>query len=559
MSGLPAQTAVLIVGAGPTGLTLGISLRQRGVGCILIDKLPAALPWSRALGLHARTLEIFDALGVLDAVSARSLVQKAVHVHGERGPLFQLDLTVLDAPHPQVLSCPQAEVDACLEDRFTALGGMLVRGCELLDFTQDDTGVQARLAWAAGEHTLRAAIMVGCDGASSRVRHVLGISFDGVRYADHFLLADVDIDWPLARDASHGFLLAEGALIALPMPRGWRLIINQSEDDDLEPVPDLAPFRQRLAQCLEEPPTLGEPRWLSRFSIHRRLAGRYRRNRVLLAGDACHIQSPLGAQGMNTGIGDAFNLGWKLALFLRGVGGGALLDSYEQERRPVARQMLNAVDVLSRSSFARAAPLRGMRDTLLKLVGRQQGFGARLLRRASQLDVHYRQSPMVGEGSGMALLRRPAGPLPGDRVPDAPLTPAAGGMPGRVHDMLRDTRHQLLIQVPAVPDHAAVLTLFALATRLPQDFGECLGVQVIAAGDWPAALNELRAYPMTLWCDRDGAFRHRFGDGGHLWLMRPDGHLAYRAPLDDADELVGWLTDHFRRRSNAPSASHGSA
>src|SRR5690606_23723856 len=203
-------------------------------------------------------------------------------------------------------------------------------------------------------------------------------------------------------------------LIALPMPHGWRLIMNQTEDDDLQPVPDLASFRQRLAQCLDEPPALGEARWLSRFSIHRRLAGRYRSNRVLLAGDACHIQSPLGAQGLNTGIADAFNLGWQLALYLRGIGGRALLDSYEPARRPVAREMLNAVDVLSRSSFARTAPLRGVRDTVLRLAGRRPLFGARLLRRASQLDVHYHHSPLVGTSSSLATLRRLPGPRPGE-------------------------------------------------------------------------------------------------------------------------------------------------
>ncbi len=558
MSGLPAQTTVLIVGAGPTGLTLGISLRQQGVDCIIIDTLPAPLPWSRALGLHARTLEIFDALGVLDAVTARSLILKAVHVYGERGPLFSLDLTSLDAPHPHVLSCPQAEVELCLAARFTALGGMLIRGCELLDFSQSAAGVQARVRWAEAEHQLGAALMVGCDGASSRVRQILGISFDGVRYADHFLLADVDIDWPLARDATHGFLLAEGALIALPMPQGWRLVINQGAHDDLQPMPDLTPFRRRLALCLGEAPPLGEARWLSRFSIHRRLAGRYRSNRVLLAGDACHIQSPLGAQGMNTGIGDAFNLGWKLALYLRGIGGGALLDSYELERRPVARQMLNAVDVLSRSSFTRTAPLRGVRDTVLRMVGNRPGFSSRLLRRASQLDIHYSGSPLVGASASMVTQRRPAGPAPGARVPDALLAPVGEGPPVRLHGCLREARFQLLIQLPPHPDHATVLTLYALATRLPEDFDGLVGVQVIAAGEWPAELQDLTRSAFTLWQDSQGAFQARFGEGGHLWLVRPDGHLAYRAPLADADHLLMWLNAALRRRSNASAASVGS-
>lgn len=559
MKGWPTRTQVLISGAGPTGLTLGITLRQRGIDCLIVDKLPAPLPWSRALGLHARTQEILDALGVQAAISERSLAQRAVSVYGDRGPLFSLDLTVLDAPYPQVLSCPQAEVEACLANRFAELGGVLVRDCTLQDFTQDDDGVVAQLHWAAGDQYLRADVMVGCDGASSRVRDVLGISFDGVRYPDHFLLADLDIEWDLPRDSSHGFLLGEGALIAIPLPQGWRLIINQSDDEDLAPQLDIEPFRERLHYCLDTPPELGPPRWLSRFSIHRRLAGRYRRNRVLLAGDACHIQSPLGAQGMNTGIGDAFNLGWKLAAYLQGHGDGRLLDSYEQERRPVARQMLTAVDLLSKGSFTRAAPLRRVRDGLLRLAGNRPQLGARLVRRASQLDVNYRHSPIVARSSGDLPGRREKGPLPGDRVPDVALRAActddAGATSGRLHDGLRSGDFQLLIQLPETldTDHAAVLSIYALLTRLPDEFGGLLGVQLIAPGDWPNALKDLLTQPgsgsgMQLWCHAGEAFAERFGNEGRLWLMRPDGHLAFRGLLTDADELVGYLADLLARR-----------
>lgn len=559
VKGWPTRTQVLIIGAGPTGLTLGIALRQRGIECLILDKMPAPLPWSRALGLHARTQEILAALDVLDAVTARSLKQRAVSVYGDRGPLFSLDLTVLDAPYPHVLSCPQAEVEECLAARFAALGGMLVRDCELLDFRQDDEGVEARMHWAAQERFLRADLMVGCDGSASKVRDLLGISFDGERYPDHFVLADMDIDWPLARDSSHGFLLGDGALIAIPMPDGWRLIINQTDDEDLAPQLDLTPFRDRLAQCHAhfegEMPVLGEPRWLSRFSIHRRLAGRYRRNRVLLAGDACHIQSPLGAQGMNTGIGDAFNLGWKLAAYLQGHGDGRLLDSYEQERRPVARQMLAAVDLLSRSSFARAAPLRHLRNGVLRFAGNRPQLGARLVRRASQLDVNYRNSPIVTASSGAMVGRRQSGPEPGDRIPDAAWRAAADGRPGRLHECQRSGAFQLLIQLPAAADldHAAVLAIYALLARLPEEFGHLLGIQIMASeAVWPDKLRDLLDRPSPgaapgLWVAEGEGVARYFGDQGQLWLMRPDGHLAFRGPLTDADELMHYLADVYRR------------
>lgn len=542
---LPDTTDVLIVGAGPTGLTLAISLQRQGVDVTLVDKLPDRLPWSRALGLHARSLEIFDALGVLDSVRERSLIQQAVQVHNEQGPLFRLDLTQLDAPFPWVLSCPQAEVETCLEERLLAQGGRIHRHTELAGFSQDADGVTARLNDGTAWRDLRCRLLVGCDGARSLVREQLGLGFEGVEYPDHFLLADLDIDWSMDEQSSHGFLLGEGALIALPMPRGWRLIINQREQE-AEQAGELTlePFRDRLRQALGEAPTLENVRWLSRFSIHRRLVSRYRRNRVLLAGDACHIQSPLGAQGMNTGIAEAFNLGWKLPLFLQGIGGGRLLDSYEQERRPVARNMLYGVDVLSRTSFFRNRLLRGARDSLLKLVTGNEAMGRRLLRRASQLDVNYRHSPLVE--AGPEVRRGAPGPQPGDRMPDARLTYPDGIMGQRLQGLLRVPRHQLLVHLPDAA-HRDLVAVYALADRVLSEYGGYLSMVVVVPAPVDPQLKELADFNVQVLVDRQGEFRERYGAAGGLWLMRPDGHLAWRSRVDSADHLLDYLKRGFAR------------
>jgi 2-polyprenyl-6-methoxyphenol hydroxylase-like FAD-dependent oxidoreductase len=545
MNLMPRSTAVLIVGAGPTGLTLAIRLRQLGVDCVVIDRLVEPMPWSRALGLHARTLEIFHALDVLQAVRRHSTVQTAVTIHNDQGALLSLDLTTLEAPFPWVLSCPQGDVEVALTERFEALGGRVWRGVELQSFIQHGDAVVATLLVGDGTaHRLECALLVGCDGARSCVREQLGVDFDGVTDKDHFLLADLDIGWSLARHSSHGFLLAEGSLIALPMPDCWRLIINQASDEDTEGEVTLAPFRERLAAAFGECPPLGAPRWLTRFSIHRRLASRYRQNRVLLAGDACHIQSPLGAQGMNTGIGDAFNLAWKLALFLQGMGGGRLLDSYERERRPVARATLYSVDLLSRTSFARNRLLRAGRDWLLKFMNGRPALGARLLRRASQLDIHYRDSALVAAGTA-PWPQGKGGPEPGDRVPDVRLHSDTGDM--QLVDLLRDPRHYLLIQLDDRPDPQQLVAVYALADRVPGEFGAWLRTLVVAGTAPVASLRELAEFDVSMLFDQDGDFRRQFGSGAALWLLRPDGHLAFRASLADADQLLSWLRA-FRRR-----------
>jgi len=545
---------VLIVGAGPTGLTLGINLLRGGVPCRVIDKLPGRLPWSRALGLHARSQEIFDAMGVLDAVRRQSRTFEAIRVYGDKGrdkgALLSLPMGELPSPFPRLLCCPQPRIEAVLEERFRSLGGELWWDSELLDFQQDGSGVQARVRQHSEERQLEADLLVGCDGAHSRVRELLGLPFVGNDYQERFLLADVDWSPDLEDDAFHGFLLADGNLIAIPMPDGrWRLVVTEEPSDDEEhddAEPDMALFHERIREALgDQAPLPGEPHWLSRFTIQRRLVSHYRRNRILLAGDACHVQSPLGAQGMNTGIADAFNLAWKLVLFCRGHGGGALLDSYQRERRPVAEDMLRGVDALSRASFVRAKLLRGARDSLLRLAGSRPQLGRRLVRRASQLDVHYRHSPLVDAGPDADLGWRHQGPLPGDRVPDARLQSQRDGSPRRVQALLRQPVHHLLLQLGGEPDHRARVILHALLSRLPDEYLNELRVTVISRDGFELDRSDTGAGRAHLWRDHDGEFEQAFGTGSRLWLMRPDGHLGYRAPLTDADYLFAYLERLF--------------
>ena len=253
---------VLIVGAGPTGLTLGINLLRGGVPCRVIDKLPGRLPWSRALGLHARSQEIFDAMGVLEAVRGQARAFEAIHVYGDKGrdkgALLSLPMDELPSPFPRLLCCPQPRIEAVLEERFRSLGGELWWDAELLDFQQDGSGVQARVLQRDGQgrhgedRQLQADLLVGTDGAHSRVRELLGLPFEGNDYHERFLLADVDWSPDLENDAFHGFLLADGNLIAIPMPDdGWRLVVTEEPGEENEEAePDMALFHERIREAI---------------------------------------------------------------------------------------------------------------------------------------------------------------------------------------------------------------------------------------------------------------------------------------------------------------------
>ncbi|WP_101676340.1 FAD-dependent monooxygenase [Alloalcanivorax mobilis] len=567
------QPKVLIIGAGPTGLVLGINLLRSGVSCRLIEQRAEPQPWSRGLSLHARSLEILDAMNLLEPVRRESIAYHAIDIHGDgvRGdkpPLLSLDLSELNTPFPELLCCPQNRLEAVLEERFRLLGGDIWRGAELLDFEQDGAGVRARVRREDGEVTVSALLMVGADGAHSRVRELLGLPFTGHGddARERFVLADLDWQTDLPRDRFHGFLLAGGTLMALPLPQGWRLIatlddLTEDEDEDEDAaaaggetggadVPDMTLLHERLNEAFGEPQTLSEPHWISHFAIQRRLVSHYRRNRILLAGDACHVQSPIGAQGMNTGIADAFNLAWKLVLFCRGRGGGALLDSYHQERRPVAEEMLRGVDALSRASLVRARVLRGARDSLLRFAGNRPQLGRRILRRASQLDVDYRQSPLVDAGPDAALGWRRQGPLPGDRMPDATLLSQRDGGERRVHALLKQPVHHLLVQLGEETDHRSRVILHALLSRLPDEYLDELRITVIGRQAFETDAVDRIGARVHLWYDENDQFEQTYGDGGRLWLMRPDGYLGYRAPLTDADYLLTYLERLFR--SDAP-------
>lgn len=554
------QPQVLIVGAGPTGLTLGINLQRAGVACRLIERLAAPRPHSRALCLHTRTLEIFDAMGVGEEIARHSQRYQAVDIYADRksgtaNRLLSLNLQELASPFDHILACPQPQLEAILEARFVALGGELWRDTELLDFSQDGAGVTAQVRRNGAVQSLDASLMVGCDGTQSLVREQLGLPFVGNDYEEHFLLADVPWQVDLPRDRFHAFMLAGGALAALPLRQGWRLIVTVPRDGaEIEngvrrpDRADMTPFYQRIRTALgEQTPLPGEPRLLSRLVIQRRLVSEYRRNRILLAGDACHVQSPAAAQGMNTGIGDAFNLAWKLAQFCQGRGGGALLDSYQQERRPVAEEMLRSVDILSRASLVQARVLRGARDSLLRFAGSRPNLERRILRYASQLNLDYRGSPLVDASPDEELGRRHQGPLPGDRMPDARLVSRHQGDECRVHELLRQPLHHLLLQPGEDPDHRDWVILHALLSRLPDEYLHELQVTVISQGPFELEDAGVSAEKVQLWDDQHGEFRSRYGDGRRLWLMRPDGHLAYRAPLTDADYLLAFLKKRFRR------------
>ncbi|MFH9761992.1 FAD-dependent monooxygenase [Streptomyces anulatus] len=523
-------TDVMIAGAGPVGLTLAAELRRAGVACRIVDRLPARLPFAKAVGLQPRTLELFDRMGlvrdVLDA--AVPMRGQLTYVNGVAEGRIELVLPP-EVPYG-FAALPQYETERVLEEFLGRFGTAIERATELVAFAQDADGVTSRLATSSGgEEEVRSRFLVGCDGAHSLVRKGLGLSFEGGAFPEEYMLADVEVGWSLppgygVRSLHRG---ADGAiddlLVCIPLPGTGRYRMSMLVPPELSAArraeasgpaggdgvahgleggtaPALADIQKVLDRLAPEPVTASALRWSSVFRISHRLVDRYGRGRVFVAGDAAHIHPPTGAQGMNTGIQDACNLAWKLALAVGGAAGPRVLPGYDAERHPVGEEVVGRT-VRHAAEGVQADPTD--RETLLL--------------REAQLLVGYRESPLV-----TPLAPDAPDPLrPGDRAPDCGgLTGDIAAYPVRLFDLLRGHGHILLVY----GDHPAGDTPADLASAARELTGgrmETHGILPADATDRPAGVPHHR--------DSRGEFARRYGAGeGAAFVVRPDGYLTAR-------------------------------
>lgn len=535
---------VLIVGAGPVGLALACSLRRLGVPSRVVDsgRGPTPEAESRALGLQARTMEIFEALGVAETLLAGGLEIRGLMAWRGSRPRFRIDTTPLEGEtrYPFILSIPQGATERALIDRLEAMGGRVEWETRLTGLGQDGGGVVAVLSLGDGRiEQARAGWLVGCDGARSTVREALGLRFEGASYPERFLLADVELDWDLPRDHGHLMLTPEGIVPALPLPRerAWRLIDTTDRLDSDDPAAIVGRFDDLLRRYSPTSKTsMGEATWTSAFRVHRRAVDRLRVGRCLVAGDSAHIHSPVGGQGLNTGVQDAFNLSWKLALVARGEASDAMLDSYDAERRPVAEAVLSATDRATRMVTLRNPLARWARDSAVGVLARLPSLRRRLIRSVADLEVSYRGGPLSVEDWPPHPLDRRAGPRPGDRLPDLPLGPS-----GRLLDHARGPWFPLfLLSGIDRPSAAAGESTRAVLELVAGRFEEIVRViAVVGPGGMPGV--EART-PCSSIEDPDGRLHRLLGcPGPGLLLVRPDAYLGLRCRPPDAGRLRGYL------------------
>ena len=451
MEPLPGQCDVLIVGAGPTGLMLANQLARHGVDALLIDRHAGPARETRALGVQARTMEIYARLGLMGR--ALELGQRALGANlwsrGRRTARIPLGDIGRDlSPYPFLLILGQDDNERLLGDALRSHGRDVHWNSELVGLEQHADHVVTQVRGPSGATAVvRARWVAGCDGARSAVRDLNGIGFPGAPYEHVFFVADTTATGPMVRDEINVFLLSQGFHLFFPM-RGkdhWRLVgilppaLRGRDDltfDDVIPT---------LSEQAVKGLAFSECRWFSTYRIHHRRAERFRDRRCFLLGDAAHIHSPVGAQGMNTGLQDAYNLGWKLALVLSGGAREALLDTFAAERMPVAERLLQTTDrafafVVSDHWLSRLPRTR----VLARIPAIAMRFGAArelAFRTISQTGIRYPDSPLSQREAGLSA----DSPQPGDRFPWMKLVFASGAPAQDLYARLDDTRFNLIL------------------------------------------------------------------------------------------------------------------
>lgn len=502
-----ADLDVLICGAGPAGLTMAAEAARFGMRYRIVDKAAHGAEHSQALVVQARTLELFERYEIAQQAIELGRPLRRIRMYSEGRRVVEASFDEIGGSYPFVLFLPQTQTERLLAEHVAAQGGRIEREVELHAFVEDGRRVVCDLARPDGPiERVTCAYLIGADGAHSTVRRLLGMPFEGTSVRLDFFLGDLCVQGDVPGDEftvrlHRGDIVAYGRLD----DTHCRFIVAL-HGDPMNREPAVEDFQNALDRCGAENLRVSDPRWMTAFHVNERKTPAYSRGRVFLAGDATNIHSPIGGQGMNTGIQDAANLVWKIALAASHRARPLLLDSYDAERKPVSDALMAVTSAALRAGTASNWLLERIRDALLARIGTLEAVQNHLRGAVSEIGIHYRGSPVVRDAGGAAPLRA------GDRAPDCEATDETGTR-FRLFDLFKEPVHTLLAAVPSRGADLAGLARFLTQHR------DVMQGSVIAGGD--------------------ADFEAQYGQE-MLYVVRPDGYIGFRGRLGDLDALEAW-------------------
>jgi len=533
---MDSPTEVLIAGAGPVGLTAALDLTRRGIAVRIVDAAPGPAINSRAIATHPRTLETYAQLGVVDTVlrRGRRITGFALYRDGRRLARLAADYTDMPTRFPFTMCIDQVVTEEILREALRAHGVEPEWGVRLESLEQDDEQVTVSLRHGEQTRQCRVPWLIGCDGGHSTVRSMLDLPLIGAS-RQTWLLADAQVDTDLPPDSIYWIRAQRATMMAVPFiePGRWRMLDTVDIDYDGDPARLAARLTRKLQIGLGQPTVVHPPSWVSVFTAQQRMVPRMRRGRCFVAGDAAHVHSPASGQGMNTGIQEAYNLAWKLAMVIRGHADQSVLDTYSLERVPVGQELLTSTEKatrfvqLSNPVADRLLPVVFTAvSTISALRRRMQG---KMLGAVSGLNLEYSASPLTRPGADPVPGSGQV-PRPGQRLTRRIAGPAESSAEQAFAAELQDVRWTLLVAVPAEPGGELFELLEAARTR----YDAWLSVRAVGSGTGSEPAMPLPA----LLPDGDGALRASLGlaDGGWI-LVRPDGYVSARGQQLGRDVL----------------------
>lgn len=527
---------VMIVGAGPVGLVFAAEMARYGIRCRIVDRAHGTKEISKALILHVRTQEVLDAMGLTHQAQdvAKPLRRVEIIAYGKH--LGHGQMEGIDSPHPHPIILGQNVTEHILQDHASSLGITVEWQTEAIAVRQQVDRVEVTLRHADGqEETVTAQYVLGADGTRSIVREQAGIEFIGEHYdGQAFIQSDSKIRWSMPEGSSYLWLTEKGYMMVIEMPDGIvRTFISVPDPGPEVKTTTLEEVNQELNRLGNIDAELYDPTWVALFRVNHRAAKVFRRERIFIAGDAAHEHVPIGGQGMNTSIQDAFNLAWKLAYTMQGKAHGSILDTYQAERHPVAEGLLRGTD----EAYTTLLKIGDPGHRAIRLFGpfllASETVRRKMRHTLEEIDINYRSGPLTEDHGGSN------GPAAGDRMLDGAVVVLPGKTTLPLREVLRGTHWSLLLFTgrDGAGNHLAELE--GIASKVGAAYPETVKPYLVAGG-FPLSITESDAVPVL--ADPMNQLHDHYGvKHACLYLIRPDTYVGFRGAFEDAGALLEYL------------------